>query len=59
MKLSASCSTFNFEQNDILFLHLDQIFIMYSIPEGNSVTLTKKIARKSIMSISALAKGTD
>ena len=35
MKPSPSCSTFNSEQNDILFWHLDQIFIMHSIPERN------------------------
>ena len=45
MKPSSSCSTFNSEQIDILLRHLDQIFMMYSTPEGNSVTITGKIAR--------------
>ena len=43
MKPSRSCSSFNSEQNDILFWYLDQIFTMYSIPEGY-ITLTGKIA---------------
>ena len=45
MKPSSSCSTYNSEQNDILFRHLGQVFMMYSTPEGNSATLTGKINR--------------
>ena len=32
------------EQNNLLFRCLDRIFVMYSIPEGSSVTLIRKIA---------------
>ena len=41
-KLSPWCSTFNSEQNGILVCYLDQILVMYSIPEENNVTLTGK-----------------
>ena len=46
MKSSPSYSTSNSEQNDILFSHLRQIFVMHSIPEGNSVTLNGKLRSK-------------
>ena len=46
MKSSPSYSTFNSEQNDILFSHLHQIFVMHSIPEGNNVTLNGKLRSK-------------
>ena len=39
------CSARHSKQNDLLFRCLDRIFVMYSIPEGNTVTLTRKIAR--------------
>ena len=44
-KPSSSCSTFNSEQDDILFWHIHQILMMYSIPEGSNVTLPGQIAR--------------
>ena len=44
-RLSSSCSTFHSELNGILLWHLDQIFVMYSTPEGIKVIRTGKIAR--------------
>ena len=45
MKPFSSYSTLNSEQDETLFWHLDQIFMMYSIPEGSDFTLTGQIAR--------------
>ena len=44
-KPSPSCSPFNSEKNDVLFWYLGRMLGMYSIPDGNTVTLTGKIAR--------------
>ena len=48
MKPSQSYSSLNSEQNGILFWNPDKIFVMYSIPEGNNVTLTGKIVRSKL-----------
>ena len=43
---SPSCSTsFNSEQNDVLFWYLDYIVVMYNILEGNNVPDIGKITR--------------
>ena len=43
-KPSPTCFKLNSELNDVLFRYIDQIFVMYIIPEGNNVTLIGKIA---------------
>ena len=45
MKPASSCSTFNFDQDDVLFWHLGQIFMVDSIPEGNDSPSPEKIDR--------------
>ena len=44
IKLPSACFPFNSEQKKVLLQFIDGIFVMYSIPEGNSVTFIGKIA---------------
>ena len=46
IKLSPACFPFNSEQNKVSLQFTDGIFATHSIPEGNSVTLIGKIARR-------------
>ena len=42
-KPSPTWSKLNSELNDVLFRYIDQIYVMYIIPEGNNITLIGKI----------------
>ena len=46
-----ACSLLNSKQCDVLFRYFNQIFVMYSIPEGNNVTSAGKIARGRTLSM--------
>ena len=44
MELLPACSSFNSEQNNLMFRYTERIFVVYSIPDRN-VILTGKIVQ--------------
>ena len=47
IKLSSACSSFISEQNGVLFQFIDGIFVMHSIPKGNSVTFWGEVTPRN------------
>ena len=57
MKLSSACSSLSSKQHDMLFRYFDRIFVTYSIPHGNNITLAGKIARRQTGSVILIGTG--